>query len=223
MKGKVILMAGIFFTVLGLLGVCEGLSEGGSAAKVGRPTGTIVALGDSLTAGFGVKEKEAYPVRLEKKLYEAGYDWRVINSGVSGETTGDMLARIDGVLKSRPDIVILEAGVNDAFGGIDPQMIQMNIEEMLRIFKARGITVVLAGMRTFPGPGSHYSETFAAIYPAVARKNDLILVPFFLEGVAGDPALNKADGIHPIGKGYRIVVENVYPYVIRAIAKTHHK
>ncbi|HEX9023164.1 MAG TPA: arylesterase [Geobacteraceae bacterium] len=216
MKGKVILMTGMIAAILGLVGVCANVGE--AAAEVGPAgEGTIVALGDSLTAGFGVKEKESYPVRLEKRLHESGHRWRVINSGVCGETSGDVLARIDEVLKLRPDIVILEIGVNDAFRGIEPRLIQMNIDETVRILKSRGITVVLTGMRTPTGSASGYNEGFAAIYPAVAMEHGLILVPFFLAGVAGDPSLNKADGIHPVAKGYRIVAETVYPYVLRAI------
>lgn len=216
MKGKVILMPGIITAMLGLFGICANVSD----AVMGiHPTGegTIVALGDSLTVGFGVKEKESYPVRLEKRLHESGHKWRVINSGVCGETSGDVLARIDEVLKLRPDIVILEIGVNDAFRGIDPRLIKMNIDETVRILKSQGIAVVLAGMRTLTGSSSDYGEAFAAIYPAVAREHGLILVPFFLAGVAGDPSLNKADGIHPVGKGYRVVAETIFPHVLRAI------
>ncbi|HTP64692.1 MAG TPA: arylesterase [Geobacteraceae bacterium] len=225
MKGRVKVMTGIAVALLGLMGVCESVGEAGSLpgkAHAGA-SGTIVALGDSLTAGFGVKEKEAYPSRLERKLHEAGYQWRVINSGVSGETTGDILARLDKVLEVRPDIVILEIGVNDGFMGIDPRLVSMNIEEMLRALKAQGITVVLAGMRMFGDQENEYCRAFAAIYPDLAGKHDLTLIPYFLAGVAGDPSLNKADGIHPGPKGYRIVVDTVYPYVIHAMEKRSHK
>ena len=180
--------------------------------------GTIIALGDSLTAGYGVKEKESYPARLERRLHETGYHWRVINAGISGETSGETLSRINRVLELGPDIVILEIGVNDGFRGIDPRLIEKNIEETVRILKEQNVTVILAGMRMLVNPDHDYGEAFAAIYPAIARKHGLVLIPFFLEGVAGDPSLNKGDGIHPMAKGYRIVTETVYPYLLQAIA-----
>jgi acyl-CoA thioesterase-1 len=185
--------------------------------------GTIVALGNSLTAGYGVKEKETYPVRLDNKLREAGYYWRVINAGISGETSGETLSRIEAVLKLKPDIVILEIGVNDGFRGIDPQVTRKNIDKTVRILKEQGVTVVLAGMRMLTNPESEFDKEFAAIYPAVAREHGLILIPFFLAGVAGEPALNKADGIHPVAKGYRIVTETVYPYLLQALEKKNNR
>lgn len=225
MKGKVIWMGGTVFALLCLLGVCEVVSEAGSSETQGQyaSTGTIVALGDSLTAGYGVKEKDAYPARLEKKLRENGFHWRVINAGVSGETSGDVLSRIDSVLKLKPDIVIVEIGVNDGFQGTDPQVTRKNIDETVRIFKAHRVTVILAGMRMFSNPESAFSKSFAAIYPDVARQHGIILIPFFLTGVAGDPSLNKADGIHPVAKGYQIVTETVYPYLRRALDREHRE
>jgi acyl-CoA thioesterase-1 len=182
-------------------------------------TGTIVALGDSLTAGYGVKEKESYPVRLEKKLLEDGWHWRVINAGICGETSVETLGRIDAVLKLKPDIVILEIGVNDAFRGIDPQLTRNNIDETVRILREHRVTVVLAGMRMLTNTESEFNKAFAAIYPAVALEHGLILIPFFLAGVAGEPSLTKTDGIHPVAKGYRIVTETVYPYLLQALER----
>jgi acyl-CoA thioesterase-1 len=205
-----------------LLVDCEGVSKGGLAVKNElQATGTIVALGDSLTAGYGVKEKESYPVRIEKKLSEAGYHWRVINAGLCGETSGETLARIEAVLNLKPDIVILAIGVNDGFRGIDPQVTRKNIDETVRVLKEHKVTVVLAGMRLFANPESEFNKAFAAIYPAVAREHGLILIPFFLAGVAGEPSLTKADGIHPAAKGYRIVTETVYPYLLQAMEKVN--
>lgn len=178
---------------------------------------TIVALGDSLTAGYGVKEKDAWPARVEKKLHEAGHRCRVINAGISGEASGETLGRLGQVLEFKPAIVILEIGVNDGFNGIDPREIGKNIEEIVTHLQKHGITVVLAGMRMFGNLRPGYNAAFAAIYPEVARKHDLILVPFLLEGVAGNPALNRLDGIHPTAKGYRTVVDTVYPYLLKAI------
>jgi acyl-CoA thioesterase-1 len=199
-----------------LLGNCEGMSERGPS-MTREQTGTIVALGNSLTAGYGVKEKESYPVRLEKKLREAGWNWRVINAGISGETSGETRARIDAVLNLEPAIVILEIGINDGFRGTDPQVTRKNIDETVRILKAHKVMVILAGMRMFTNQESEFDKTFAAIYPAVAEEHGLILIPFFLAGVAGEPSLTKADGVHPAAKGYRIVTETVYPYLLQAL------
>jgi acyl-CoA thioesterase-1 len=182
-----------------------------------RSKGTIVAVGDSLTAGLGVNEEEAYPAQLEKKLRAAGYDWKVVNAGISGETSSGTLSRINWVMKLRPDIVILETGANDGLRGIDPAVTRKNIDETIRILKQQNVTVVLAGMQMVRNLGQEFTKGFADIYPALARKHGLILVPFFLQGVAGDPSLNRPDGIHPTAEGYRIIMERVYPFVRKAI------
>jgi acyl-CoA thioesterase I len=213
-------MAIMVMPILGLLGGCDVGSAAESSGKQEQKgfDGTIIALGNSLTAGYGVKEKESYPARLERRLHEAGHRWRVINAGISGETSGETLSRINLVLELGPDIVILEIGVNDGFRGIEPRLIEKNIEETVRILKEQNVTVILAGMRMLVNTGHDYDEAFAAIFPAIARKHGLVLIPFFLEGVAGDPSLNKGDGIHPVAKGYRIVTETVYPFLLQAIA-----
>ena len=204
-----------------LLGGCEKQTSPAPALIQVQPSfaGTIVAVGDSLTAGYGLNEADAYPARLEQKLRAAGYRWRVVNAGISGETSSGTLSRVDWVLRLKPDIVILETGANDGLRGIDPQVTKKNIAETVRILKQNRVTVILAGMRMVTSMGRDYTEKFAAIYPAVAQKHDLILMPFFLQGVAGDPALNQGDGIHPIAEGYRIVADMVYPYVLKAGVK----
>jgi acyl-CoA thioesterase-1 len=181
--------------------------------------GTIVAVGDSLTAGYGVKETEAYPARLENKLHAAGHRWRVVNAGISGETSSGTRSRITWILKLRPDIVILETGANDGLRGIDPQVTQHTIEEIVHVLQENKVTVILAGMQMVANLGRDYTTAFAALYPAVARKFDLVLIPFFLQGVAGEPSLNQSDGIHPVAEGYRIVTETVYPYVLQAVTR----
>lgn len=181
--------------------------------------GTIVAVGDSLTAGYGVNEAEAYPARLEKKLRADGFNWQVVNAGISGETSSGTLARVAWVLRLKPDIVILETGANDGLRGIDPQVTKKNIAETVRIFKENRVTVILAGMRMVTSMGRDYTSAFASIYPQVAETYDLILIPFFLQGVAGDPALNQGDGLHPVAEGYRIITDMMYPYVLRAGVK----
>ena len=181
--------------------------------------GTIVAVGDSLTAGYGLAEPEAYPALLEKKLHQAGYRWQVINAGISGETSSGTLSRVDWILKLKPDIVILETGANDGLRGVDPRLTRENIDQTVTLLQQKGVAVVLAGMRMAANLGPSYTRQFAAIYPWVAARHHLILIPFFLAGVAGDPGLNQADGIHPVAKGYRIVTDLVYPYLLQAIAR----
>ncbi|MBW4054845.1 MAG: arylesterase [Proteobacteria bacterium] len=180
--------------------------------------GTIVAVGDSLTAGYGVNETDAYPAQLEKKLQAAGFNWRVVNAGISGETSSGTLSRIAWVLKLKPDIVILETGANDGLRGIDPQVTEKNIDETVHILKKNHVTVILAGMRMVSNMGQEYTSAFAANYPTVAKKHGLLLIPFFLQGVAGNPALNQDDGIHPVAAGYRIITDMIYPYVVRTLA-----
>ena len=186
-------------------------------AKAPAYQGTVVAVGDSLTAGLGVPEADAYPAQLEKMLRQAGYRWRVVNAGFSGETSSGALSRIDWILKLHPDIVILETGANDGLRGVDPQLTRKNIDRLVSLLQGKGVVVVLAGMKMFNNLGEHYVAQFADIYPRVAKKRHLILIPFFLAKVAGDATLNQADGIHPQAKGYRIVSETVYPYLIKAI------
>jgi acyl-CoA thioesterase-1 len=188
-----------------------------ASPRQGKYEGTIVAVGDSLTAGLGVSLEEAYPALLEKKLQAAGLNYRVINAGSSGETSSDTLSRLSWVLTLKPDIVILETGANDGLRGIDPQLTKGNLLRLVDMLKARGVTVVLAGMKMVQNLGEEYTTAFASIYPEVARARGVILIPFFLEGVAGDRRLNQEDGIHPTASGYRKVVETVYPYVIKAI------
>ncbi|MDA8422099.1 MAG: arylesterase [Nitrospiraceae bacterium] len=203
-----------------LLG-CEQRKETATVPQQNRSTyqGTIVAMGDSLTAGFGVIENDAYPAQLERKLQAAGLPWKVVNAGISGETSSGALSRVNWVLKLKPDIVILETGANDGLRGIDPRVTQRNIDETLRILKENHVLVVLAGMRMVRNLGSEYTDAFHAIYPRLAREHDVLLIPFFLQGVAGESSLNQKDGIHPTAEGYRIITEAIYPYVFQAIKR----
>lgn len=180
-------------------------------------TGVIVAMGDSLTEGYGLDESQAYPALLEDRLQAAGYDWKVINAGISGETSSGALSRIDWVLTLEPDIVILETGANDGMRGIDPSVTRANIDAIVKRLNAEGVTVVLAGMKMFRNLGLLFVKEFESIYPDIAKANDLILIPFFLDGVAAKPALNQSDGIHPTSEGYDKVAETVLPFVVQAI------
>jgi acyl-CoA thioesterase-1 len=179
--------------------------------------GSIIALGDSLTAGQGVSEEEAYPAVLEEKLQQSGYNWQVINAGISGETSSGALTRIDWIIAQQPDIVVLETGANDGMRGIPIRVIRDNISQAVELLKAANVEVVLAGMQMLQNLGPEYTEQFRAVYPAVAEKQGIILIPFFLEQVAGTPSLNLPDFIHPTPEGHRIVAQTVYPFVVEAI------
>jgi acyl-CoA thioesterase-1 len=184
-----------------------------------RQTLKILAVGDSLTEGFGVPSGEAYPAQLERALVAAGHAVTVVNAGVSGETSSGTRQRIDWLLQQQPDIVILAIGGNDGLRGIDPALTEQNIEEIVRRSQASGAVVVLPGMEMVRNLGSEYTDQFRAIYPAVAARTGAILMPFFLEGVAADPALNQPDFIHPTAEGYAVVVEQIMPYVEQAITE----
>ena len=169
----------------------------------------IVAFGDSLTAGLGVAQEEAYPARLQRRLDERGLRYRVINAGVSGDTTAGGLRRVDWVLKSRPEFVILELGGNDGLRGLNLQQTKANLAEIIQRCQAASVKVILAGMKLPPNYGADYINGFEAIYPVLARQYRLTLIPFFLDGVAGSTSLNQADGIHPTSEGYRIIADKV--------------
>jgi acyl-CoA thioesterase-1 len=206
----------ILFLVL-LVAGCGDESTPPSDPKAPEHEGIIVAVGDSLTEGLGVAEEFAYPTLLEKKLQSGGYHYRVINAGVSGETSSGTLARIKWVLTLKPDIVILVIGANDGFRGIDPELIKKNILMIVRVLKDKKVTVLLGGMQMVQNMGKEYTTAFEKNYTLVARKENVGLVPFFLTGVAANPKLNQADGIHPTAEGYRVVVDHIFPYVIEAI------
>ena len=169
----------------------------------------IVAFGDSLTAGLGVALEDAYPAQLQRRLEQQGVPYRVINAGVSGDTTAGGLRRVDWALKSRPTILILELGANDGLRGLNPGETKANLERIIQRCQQASVTVVLAGMKLPPNYGADYTKSFEAVYPALAKQYRLMLIPFFLDGVAGSPSLNQADGIHPTGEGYRIIADKV--------------
>ena len=194
-------------------------TRGPAPAQVPTSAGTIVCMGDSLTAGYGVEEAEAYPALLESRLRAEGFRYRVVNAGVSGETSSGARSRLDWVLTLDPDIVILETGANDGLRGVDPGLTRRNIAAIVSELQARDIVVVLAGMQMVRNLGPAFTESFRAIYPDIAQASGTILIPFFLEGVAGRPALNQADGIHPTAAGYRVIVDHIYPYVLEGIER----
>jgi acyl-CoA thioesterase I len=209
----------ILFLIIFIAG-CGDESMPPSEQKSPEYEGVIVAVGDSLTEGLGVGEEFAYPALLEKKLQSEGCHYRVINAGVSGETSSGTLARINWILKLKPDIVILVIGANDGFRGIDPELIKTNLLTMVRTLKEENVTVVLGGMQMARNLGKEYTSAFENNYPLVAQEEKVGLIPFFLTGVAANPDLNQADGIHPTAEGYRVVVDHIFPYVVEAI-KAH--
>ncbi|WP_243358708.1 arylesterase [Fundidesulfovibrio terrae] len=173
----------------------------------------LAALGDSLTAGWGLPPSESFCAELERALKAKGHDVQVLNFGISGDTTAGGVARVGAVIAARPDGVILELGANDAMRGFDPALPEANLDRVLGELKKANIPVLLTGMRALLGMGKRYGDEFAAIYPRLAEKHGVKLYPFFLAGVAGDPALNQPDGIHPNYQGVREVVRRMLPDV----------
>jgi acyl-CoA thioesterase-1 len=171
----------------------------------------IVALGDSLTAGLGVAADEAYPALLEHRLRRAGFTYRVVNAGVSGDTSAGGLRRLDWVLRSRPEIVIVALGANDGLRGLPVATLRDNLTAIVTRLQAGGARVLLVGMRLPPNYGEAYAGAFAQTFRDVARRTSAAFLPFLLEGVGGDPALNQADGIHPNAAGQRAVAERIWP------------
>jgi acyl-CoA thioesterase-1 len=179
----------------------------------------LVAFGDSLTAGLGVTPSEAYPAQLQEKLLLAGYRYRVVNAGVSGETTAGALRRVDWILKSKPEIVIVELGGNDGLRGLDLKETRTNLGQIIERLLAGGTKVVLAGMKLPPNYGPAYTGAFQTLYVDLAKHYNVPLIPFFLEGVATKTGLNQADGIHPTGSGYTMVVDTLWPTLLPLLKK----
>lgn len=169
----------------------------------------IVAFGNSLTAGLGVSPDQSYPAQLQKRLTKAGHHYRVINAGVSGDTTAGGLRRLNWVLKSQPSIVIVELGVNDAMRGQPIASMYSNLDDIITKLLETGTVVVLAGMKIPPNYGLDYTTGFSSMFEELAQKHAITLIPFLLEGVAAKPELNQADGIHPTAPGYQIVTDTV--------------
>jgi acyl-CoA thioesterase-1 len=177
----------------------------------------ILAFGDSLTAGFGLPAAATFPARLEARLRADGVAARVVNAGVSGDTTAGGLARLDWALAGKPDIVILELGANDALRGIDPKEVRANLDAMIGKITASGAKLLLAGMRAPANWGEEYRAAFDRIYPELARLHRVALYPFFLDGVAMDPQLNQPDGLHPNERGIAVLVDRIAPILARLI------
>lgn len=174
----------------------------------------IAALGDSLTAGYGLPMEQTFTAQLETALRAAGAQVVIANAGVSGDTTAGGRARLDWVLADKPDLVIVELGANDGLRGLDPAKTYQNLDDILTRLAAAGVRILLAGMYAPPNLGPEYGAAFDAIYPRLAERHGVAFYPFFLEGVATDPALNQHDGIHPNAAGVAAIVGRIAPYVL---------
>ena len=173
----------------------------------------IAVLGDSLTAGLGVAAGDAFPARVQARLHREGYRYRVVNAGVSGDTSASGLRRVDWVLRSRPEIVIVALGANDGLRGLGVAAMQSNLTQIVERLRAAGARVLLAGMRVPPNYGDDYARRFEDSFHRVAARTGAILIPFLLAGDAGDPALNQPDGIHPTAGGHVVIADNLWAYL----------
>jgi acyl-CoA thioesterase-1 len=178
-----------------------------------RPEVRILVLGDSLSAGYGLSTAEAFPAQLEQALRQSGQKVRVINAGVSGDTTAGGLARLEWALAEHPQLVIVQLGANDALRGLDPEQVRANLDAILTRLQQAGTQVLLAGMRAPRNLGPAYYIKFDLIYSDLARKHRVALDPFFLEGVALRPELNQPDGLHPNSRGVAVIVRRLLPQV----------
>lgn len=201
-------MAGLLITAL-----C------GAGARAERREIRILALGDSLTAGYGLARGEGFVAQLERALRAKGIPARVIDAGVSGDTTAGGRARLDWALADRPDVAIVALGGNDGLRGIDPAATHANLDAILKRLGELNIPALLAGMLAPPNLGAEYGEAFREVYARLARAHDVVFYPFFLEGVAAEPALNQPDGIHPNARGVAVMVERILPHVEALIAR----
>ena len=180
---------------------------------------TILFFGNSLTAGYGIDPEESFAGRIQTRLDSLKKEFRVINGGLSGETTAGGLSRLDWFLEEEPYLFVLELGGNDGLRGIALTETKKNLLAIVDKVQAKypNTKIILAGMQIPPNMGQEYTEEFKAIYPAVAKEKNIELIPFLLEGVAGNPDLNLPDGIHPTAEGHRLVMETLWPYISKAL------
>ena len=196
-----------------------GIMASDAAMAQGKRPVRIVALGDSLTAGYGLPAQAAFPAQLQQALKARGHNVEIVNAGVSGDTAAGGLERLDWSVGEGVDGVVLELGANDMLRGVDPASTRRSLETIVQRLKARNIPVLMAGMLASRNLGPEYAARFDAIYPDIAKAYGLVLYPFFLDGVAGQRSLNLADGIHPNPEGVRVIVERMLPTVERFIAR----
>lgn len=197
-------------TLLGALALSLALAA--SPAAAAGPV-RILALGDSLTAGYGLPPEQGFTAALERALKERGIDARVIDGGVSGDTSAGGLSRLDWSLADDPQVAVVALGANDGLRGIDPAATRANLDAILAKLREKGVTVLLAGMYAPRNLGRDYAQRFDGVYPELAEKHGVALYPFFLEGVAAEPRLNQADGIHPNHEGVAVMVRGILPHL----------
>ncbi len=180
---------------------------------------TILFFGDSLTAGLGLDPNQAFPALIQQQLDSLGYGYQVVNAGLSGETTASGRNRLDWVLRQPVEIFVLELGANDGLRGIPLSETRKNLEEMILLVRNKypGVTIVLAGMQLPPNMGPEYTLEFRKIFPELAEEHQVMLIPFLLDGVGGNPELNQEDGIHPTAEGHQIVARNVWQVLESAV------
>jgi acyl-CoA thioesterase I len=219
--GRLVIAGLVAGLILALFTVSDRVSAQTQPAS--PPRIKIVALGDSLTAGFGLRPEEAFPVQLQAALKRRGRDVEVLNAGVSGDTAGGGLQRLDWAVPPDAAGVILELGANDALRGLDPSQTAKALGEIVVRLKARGIEILLAGMQAPRNLDQEYRAKFDAIFPDLAKRHGLLLRPFFMEGVALDPKLTLNDRLHPTGPGVAVIVEGILPDVIRLIERIDAK
>jgi acyl-CoA thioesterase-1 len=195
-------------------------ASGLPASQAAAATPVIVAFGDSLTAGLGLPEKDSFPAQLERALKARGQEVKVVNAGVSGDTAAAGLARLDWAMPDDASAVIVELGANDALQGLDPAATKATLEKIITQLKARGLPILLAGMEAPRNLGKDYVDQFRALYQDLAQRYDLILYPFFLDGVALDDKYTLGDGLHPNAEGVARIVDGILPKVEELLAKT---
>jgi len=207
-----------FRQIATLCSVVLGAGTAALAAQADRPL-HIVALGDSLTAGLGLPQKDGFVPQLQAALAEQGVSADIVNAGVSGDTAADGLARLDWSVAPDTDAVIVELGANDMLRGVRPETTRAALDALLQRLAARHIPVLLCGMRAAPNLGADYAQEFERIYPELAAKYGILLYPFFLDGVAADLKLIQPDGLHPNAAGVGVIVRRILPKVLQLLAR----
>jgi acyl-CoA thioesterase-1 len=200
------------------LAACTTDSGAGDRPQAEPPVGAepvVLFLGTSLTAGYGLTAEQAYPALIEARIDSAGLPFRVVNAGVSGETSAGGLRRIDWLLREPVAVLVLELGANDGLRGLDPEVMRRNLQSIIDRTRAAHAkaSIVIAGMEAPPNLGDRYTEAFRQVFPDLAERNEALRIPFLLEGVAADPELNQADGIHPTAEGQRRIAQTVWQYL----------
>jgi acyl-CoA thioesterase-1 len=193
-------------TILSLVSILFAFSAFGTEKR-------LVILGDSLSEGYGVASQVSYPALLQIQIQKSGKNWKVMNASISGSTSASGPGRLRWQLKNKPDLLLLELGANDGLRGLDPLKMEENLDQVLRECKKEKVAVILAGMKMPLNYGKEYRQKFEAVFPRLAQKYQIPLIPFFLDGIAGDAKLNQADGIHPNEKGHQILAEKIYQQI----------